>query len=424
MIQTQGKINHTGLSWDFANLTFNQNPNAENLKKHWDQLKARFHSQDVGFYLAPENSEISQINEVLTFSKKVLTENKFEHCLFLGIGGSALGPKSLLQALAHKTSSKIQFHFIENPDANDWHLKTKDLPKNKTLVCAVSKSGGTLETIALFLAALEWIGPDKWKEQTVILTDPNNGDLFNFAKQNQIETLSIHPSIGGRFSIFSPVGLLPLALKGLDPNEFLLGAKKLVEFTKQTPLEEHPLFFLSHQLLQNFDSFSTHVLMPYSTQLKYFSDWFVQLWGESLGKNRKGFTPLSATGAIDQHSILQLLRDGPNDKVTFFIKTKTSKNDLNLKSDGLQFSSFKLLQGQSMHTLLNLEHQSTALVLKRNQRPNITFELESLETKTLGATYFMFCLLTAITGALWEVNPFDQPGVEEGKIYLKKALEK
>jgi glucose-6-phosphate isomerase len=153
----------------------------------------------------------------------------------------------------------------------------------------------------------------------------------------------------------------------------------------------------------------------------------VQLWGESLGKNGKGFTPLSAVGATDQHSILQLLRDGPDDKITFFITVDQVDDEVKIPKspitpDRKNYSAFRILEGHSLQELLNIEYRATSLVLTKQARPHITLGLDRLDERSLGALYFTLSTLTAFTGTLWKINPFDQPGVEEGKIYIRQAL--
>jgi glucose-6-phosphate isomerase len=166
--------------------------------------------------------------------------------------------------------------------------------------------------------------------------------------------------------------------------------------------------------------------MPYSSRLRTLGDWFVQLWGESLGKDGKGFTPIAALGATDQHSILQLLRDGPDDKVTMFLTVDQIEDEAKVPRLPLlrmaNLPAFKILEGTSLHSLLRYEYQATSLVLTRQNRPNFTIQLDRLDERAMGALYFAFSVLTAVTGTMWNVNPFDQPGVEEGKVYIKKSL--
>ncbi len=285
--------------------------------------------------------------------------------------------------------------------------------------------------MAQTLLALEWLGKDRWKSNFVAITDPVKGDLKTFATQNGIPTLHIAPSMGGRFSVFTPVGLFPAALSGLNVEGLLQGAKQVRDYVEKAPLEKNALFILGGELIRHSSKRPINVCMPYSTRLKQIGAWFVQLWGESLGKDGKGFTPLAAVGATDQHSILQLLRDGPDDKVTLFLTVDQVEDEVKIPKLGQllgtmvgqsSLPAFKILEGHTLHQLLQIEYRATALVLTKQGRPNATWQLDRLDERGLGALYFAFSTLTAFTGALLNVNPFDQPGVEEAKVYIREAL--
>lgn len=437
MSVTAARLGSSPLLLDWSNLlrsakSLAGSPAAKTqFEESWKKLQARYASNEVGFYDAPLNATISQIDETLALGKSLLESGRFTDALFLGIGGSSLGPISLLSALKHKTKkSPIRVHFLENPDPIDWKLTLSDLNPATTLVVCVTKSGTTFETMAQYLLALEWLGFDRWKTHTVAITDPQKGDLKKFATEHEIPTLHIAPSLGGRFSIFSPVGLLPATLAGLDVREFLKGAQQVRDYVEKTPHEKNALFQIGADLIAHFDKRPIHVCMPYSTELRQYGSWFVQLWGESLGKDLKGFTPLAALGATDQHSILQLLRDGPDDKVTFFLTVSKVDDEVKIphlnrlrgKWNSPTPQAFQILEGHTLHELLRVEYQAISLVMTKRNRPHFTLAIEALDERNLGALYFATCVLTAFTGTLWGVNPFDQPGVEEGKIYIKESL--
>ncbi len=396
------------------------------------ELKKRFEAKEVGFYDAVSTPSISQIDECVRLAESTHASSKFTDALFLGIGGSSLGPISLLQALKFKSTNRIRIQFLENPDPIEWKETLKGLNPATTLVVCVTKSGSTFETLAQYLLALEWLTFDRWKTHSVCITDPKKGDLRAFTTEQEIPTLSIDSSIGGRFSIFSPVGLFPALLAGLDARAFLQGATQVRDYVERTPHEKNALFQISADLIAHFEKRPIHVCMPYSTPLRSFSSWFVQLWGESLGKDGKGFTPLAALGAVDQHSILQLLRDGPDDKVTFFITVDKVEDEVKIphlnrirgKFNQATAPSFQILEGHTLHELLRTEYQATSLVLSKRNRPHFSLCLEKLDERNLGALYFAACVMTAFTGTLWGMNAFDQPGVEEGKIYIRDSLTK
>jgi glucose-6-phosphate isomerase len=398
-------------------------PDPAEVSQAWAKLKAQFDSGQVGFFNAPDDNLISQLSESVAMARSILERSpELTDVLFLGIGGSALGPISLLSALKHKCN-KINFHFMENPDATHWIETLKPLKPESTLVVVAAKSGGTFETLAQFQVALEWLGRNRWKTNIVAITDPENGDLRKFVTSKEIPSLSVAPSIGGRFSIFTPVGLFAGALAGLDMEAFVLGARQVKDYCLKAPLEKNPLFNLGSHFIAHFPSKNAHVCMPYSTPLRLLGNWWVQLWGESLGKDGKGFTPVPGLGATDQHSLLQLLRDGPNDKITFFINVEKVDDPVSVpRLSDIRLDSFARLQGTSFHSLLNIEYQAIATVLTRRERPHLSFRIEALDERNLGSLYFSFCVLTAMTGTLWGVNPFDQPGVEDGKVLILEAL--
>ncbi len=427
MAVTASRLGIAPITLDWSNLLRKHDSDTELFRETWTRLKSRFNPSDVGFYDSPVQPEISQIHEAQNLAEILIKKNLFTDCLFIGIGGSSLGPLSLLSALQERCNTGIRFHFMENPDPTEWKTTIRQLRPDSTLVCSVTKSGTTFETMALTLLALEWLGKSRWKSQFVAITDPSRGDLRDFVTEEGLQSLSVAPSMGGRFSIFTPVGLFPAALAGLSTQNFMLGAKQVRDYLEKTPIEKIPLFILGHEFIRQYSKRPIHVCMPYSSRLKTFGNWFVQLWGESLGKNGLGFTPVAAVGATDQHSILQLLRDGPDDKVTFFISIDEVEGEVMIpkspeKRDRKTYPAFKLLENHSLHELLEVEYRATSLVLTRQARPHYSICLDRLDERSLGALYFTFATLTAFTGTLWNINPFDQPGVQEGKNYILEAL--
>ena len=427
MAVTASRLGNSPITLDWSHLPRKYTPDPAYLGEGWNRLKQNLNTQEnpqaSGYYDAPINPEISQVTEAQALADLLIKKNQFTDCLFLGIGGSALGPISLVDSLQDRTTTGIRFHFVENPDPVDWRATLKGLRPDSTLVCVITKSGTTVETLAQMLLALDWLGKELWKSHLVIITDPKKGDLRSFVNDEGLMSLSVAPSLGGRYSVFSPVGLFPAALAGLNTAQILLGAKQVRDAIEKTPFEKNPIFIVGSELIRYYPKRNIHVFMPYSTRLRSVGAWFTQLWAESLGKDGKGFSPIAALGATDQHSILQLLRDGPDDKVTFFTTVDKVNDECVIpKSPRGNYSTFRLLEGHSLKELLQVEYQATSLVLTKQMRPHITIGLDQLDERALGALFFMLCNLTAYTGTLWDVNPFDQPGVEEGKVYIHKAL--
>ncbi len=380
-----------------------------------------------GFYDAVIDPSLSQIDACRTLADRFKSDSRIRHCLFIGIGGSSLGPLCLIDALKHRSSSPIQFHFFENPDPIDWQYRIARLKPEETLVCVVTKSGTTYETISIFMLAWNWLvqslGTQRAATQTVAITDPAKGELLEFARKEGLSTLEIAPSVGGRFSVFTPVGLFAAALAGLDLDAFLAGAKKIRDYCERASQEKNLFLTWAVSLLKRRETHPIHVMMPYTTPLRQAAAWWVQLWSESLGKDGKGFTAVPSLGAVDQHSMLQLLRDGPNDKVIWFVNIQDFGSKVPVPSVKFPVKTFDLLEGQELGSILDTEFRAIQKVMKNRGRPALQLQLDSLTEEAMGAFFFALSVLTAYSGRLLGVDPFDQPGVEEGKIYIRETLE-
>jgi glucose-6-phosphate isomerase len=392
----------------------------------WHKLLGKMHDQVSGFYNAVIDPELSQVAASQALAKKILEQKNLKNCLFIGIGGSSLGPMCLIDSLKHLSTTHIQFHFFENPDPIDWTYRIKNLNPHETFVCVVTKSGTTYETLSIFMLAYDWLkrslGPNQAAKQTVAITDPGRGELLEFAQKENIATLAIAPSVGGRYSVFTPVGLFAASLAGLNVEQFLAGAKKIRDYCEKATPEKNLFITWTHALHSLEVTHPTHVMMPYSTPLRLLANWWVQLWAESLGKDGKGFTAIPSLGAIDQHSMLQLLRDGPNNKVIWFVNVQDFKVKVPVPSLNFKVKSFDLLEGQELGSILDTEFRAVQKVMTNQKRPHLQIQLDSISEESMGACFFIFSMLTAYMGEVLHVNPFDQPGVEEGKVYIRETL--
>lgn len=345
--------------------------------------------------------------------------------VILGIGGSSLGAEAVLRAL-HPTHAQTRFHILDNSDPTwmDWLVRS--LSPKETLFYVVAKSGGTPETLSQFLVAKAWIEKavgDGWKKHFVACTDPKKGDLRAAVNLWGLDCLEVPPAVGGRFSVLTPVGLFPAAFANLPIQDFLKGAASVAAWEKK-PWAENPCAQVARSLAKGAKKYPITVLMPYTTQLSAFSRWFCQLWGESLGKDEKGLTPFPAVGATDQHSQMQLYMGGPRDKCMVFVHVKKRAENLSFSvpSELAGLSSFELLKGISVGSLLEAEFRATRDAVTERGIPNCTLEVDELDAYSLGALFYFCEWATAMAGALLEVNPFDQPGVEAAKILTKKYL--
>lgn len=362
----------------------------------------------------------------------------FEDIVILGIGGSGLGAKALKDALLgpywNDRSEEERDHFprlhvVDNPDPFTVDGLMDRLDPARTLFNVVSKSGATAETMAQYLVIREIVeravGAEHARGHFLFTTDPVGGALRRIGEAEDIPMLPIPPNVGGRFSVLSPVGLLPAAVCGVDLDPLLKGAAVMEERCRVERLEENPAGVLA-TLLHHADRAlgrPIHVLMPYSDRLRSVALWYQQLWAESLGKamtlegerRPTGPTPVAALGATDQHSFLQLLMEGPDDKVVMFVEVEDHGVDAPIPKRHPEMSEFAYLGGHSLAELINIERRATAEALRRVGRPNATFYMPRIEAETLGQLFMLLEIATVYAGALYEVDPLDQPGVELSK---------
>ncbi len=335
---------------------------------------------------------------------------KWESVLVLGIGGSSLGGEALVAALGR---AKPVVRFLANVDPTEFARISKQFNLKKTLIIVISKSGGTLETIANFLALKTKLNK-AWQKQVVVITDPEQGYLRRLALREQLTTFTIPPDVGGRYSVLSPVGLLPAALAGIPLDELLAGAREV----------DGPdafLFALTHAELYR-RGHAVTVFCPYAQSLRQLGQWYAQLLAESVGKSPTvGITPVVALGATDQHSELQLWTDGPADKFFIFLGVAKFATDVKIQTAP---SAFAQLKGKSLAQILHAELAGTVSALVERQRPVAVFDLPELSARTLGYLLYFFELEVAFLGHALGVNPYDQPGVERGKELTRKLLGK
>jgi glucose-6-phosphate isomerase len=361
----------------------------------------------------------------------------YDHVLVLGIGGSALGTKAILNALKPPAWNELddearEFYprltVLENVDPTSVGAVLRRIDPRRVLVNVISKSGGTAETMAQYLIVRAWLEGalgEAAGRHLVFTTDPARGALRELAGREGIATLDVPPDVGGRFSVLSPVGLLPAALVGVDIGQLLIGARRAVEAAQGDDLLKNaPALYAG--LLWAADVWlgaRIHVLMPYSDRLREFAEWYRQLWAESLGKRldrrgeviNAGPTPVGAVGATDQHSQVQLFMEGPYDKAVTFIDVAAPGEDITIPGGTALPSDLAYLPGHTLNELLRAELEATSSALARMGRMNMTLRLPDLTPATFGELVMFFQIATGYAGVWYNVNPFDQPGVELGK---------
>jgi glucose-6-phosphate isomerase len=361
----------------------------------------------------------------------------------LGIGGSALGPIALRTALRppqwnlldeRARDGNPRLHVLDNVDPANIAALLARLDLRRSLFVVISKSGGTAETMAQYLVIrarlASDLGAEAAKSRLVLVTDPAKGALRAVARADGIAALDIPANVGGRFSVLTPVGVLPAALMGIDTAALLRGAADMRDRCASPALGENVAgaFAALQHLADTAHGRNIQVLMPYSDALRDMADWFVQLWAESLGKHRSpgdagfGPTPLGALGATDQHSKVQLFMEGPGDKTVTFVSVEQPGADVEIPRLHGDVPELAYLGGHRLGELLDIERRATAGALARRGRPHMTLSLERVDPCHVGALFMFLELATAYAGQLSGVNAFDQPGVELGKQFTYAML--
>ncbi|MBI5639287.1 MAG: glucose-6-phosphate isomerase [Nitrospirae bacterium] len=368
-------------------------------------------------FLELPNRDISEIKK---FAQEIRKDS--DHFLILGIGGSALGPRAILEALSPlhnlRKTPKVFIYDNVDPRTLDGIFSVIDL--KRTTVNVISKSGSTAETAAGFMLLWEKMKDIHGKEagkRFIATTDPASGTLRKIAAENGMRTLPIEKGIGGRFSVLSPVGLLLAEVIGTDSSHLLKGAGDIHEKCSTYELWQNPAYMFGTLLyiMNGEEKRNINAMIPYADSLKFLSEWFCQLWAESLGKNGMGMTPYPSVGTTDQHSQLQLWMEGPEDKVVIFLRIGDYGVDFTIPAVFEGVDGMSYLSGHSISELIKAEEESTELALAKRGKPNMTIHLPSIDAYHLGQLLQFFEIATAFTGLLMKINPFNQPGVEEGK---------
>ena len=400
-------------------------------------MQAQHAGGALGFLDLPANQAL--LKQVTDFAEA--RAGRYRDVVVLGIGGSALGPIALRTALRAPGWNALpdgsrdgwpRLHVLDNVDPRTIAALLDALDLRHALFIVTSKSGGTAETMAQFLVVHErlmHVHGGRIADHLVFVTDPENGALRAIANREGIPAFDIPANVGGRFSVLSPVGTLPAALAGIDVEQVLAGAGDMVRRCASPNLRTNPagMFAVLQWLADTQHGLRVQVLMPYGDALRDMAAWFVQLWAESLGKRRAdgvhvGPTPLSAVGATDQHSQVQLFMEGPADKTVVFLAAGRGEADVEIPRAYGDIAELAYLGGHTLGELLDVERRATAGALARAGRPNATLTLDAIDPWHLGSLFMLFEIATIYAGQLYEVNPLDQPGVELGKQFTFAML--
>jgi len=419
-------------------LSFSRDFNFESTPAHQNMMDDAFNtifneykSGKVGYYNLPHESH-NLLNEVenLTQTNSLLHAGMISDIAVIGIGGSSLGIKAVDSLLASKTLKTRNLYFFENSDPIDISRTMAKLTKENTLFIVISKSGSTIETTSIFKTViahfgLELDGVDS--ERVLVITDKGSS-LSQFADHYRVTQFNISDNVGGRFSVLSAVGIVPLTLAGYDTKMLLDSTEAFLErfFNhEEDHLLEKACYFYEHSPQQ-----SINVLFSYANDLENLCKWYVQLWGESLGKidtneQNVGLTPIGLIGSIDQHSFLQLLIEGPRDKTVTFVSIEDFENDLSIPDVSLKhIEKTDFVNGNSFNTLINAQCDATRESLIQSGVAVDSIVLARICEGNVGMMIIYYELLTSLVGAMLRVNTYDQPGVELGKVILYKKFGK
>lgn len=407
---------------------------AEPARRALEAIQARRGSGEIGFLDLPEDR--ASARSCMEYARTV--DPMIDTVVVLGIGGSSLGPRALYSALGRPFDQLIarthgmprRLFFPDNIDPVTFSALLDRIPLDRILWNVVTKSGGTAETAAQFLVVADKLekafGVEGAKRRIVATTDPKKGALRATAIERGYTAFDVPPSVGGRFSVLSPVGLLPAALAGLDVMGLLDGAARMRDRAVSPELGKNPALLLASLLHHHHvvRGRPITVMMSYVDGLYDTADWFRQLWGESLGKNGQGPTPVAARGATDQHSQLQLFAEGPDDKTYLMLSVAKRGTEIAIPDGALtkSQSEYAYLAGHGMGELLDAELVGTTSSLTKRKRPVGQLRLERVSGEALGELLMLLEAATALSGPLYGVDPFDQPGVEEAKRLAFAAL--
>ncbi|MCX7012709.1 MAG: glucose-6-phosphate isomerase [Candidatus Sumerlaeota bacterium] len=406
-------------------------PRAKGIRAALKKMRA---NGEIGFYDLPYDRQGAAASKKL--AKHV--RQGFENFVLLGIGGSALGPICVHTALAHPYHNLLdkkarqgapRMFFLDNADPEWVGRLAEAVDLKKTFFSVVSKSGSTPETLAQLMvfhqAAAKAVGARSVDRHFAATTDPVAGPLRALAVQRGWPALDLPANVGGRFTALTTVGLFPAAVEGIAPEKLLAGAAAMEKRCRAEDLWKNPaeLFAAIHFLADKRKGKMIAVMMPYSSALRDLADWQRQLWAESLGKAKAlsgagvhvGQTPVKALGATDQHSQVQLYAEGPNNKIFTFISVNRFRRVCPIPRSLPEIGELNYLAGHDMGKLLNEELNATEFALGKAKRPSVRFQLDAITPENLGGMFFVLEAATAVAGGLYNIDPFDQPGVEEGK---------
>ncbi len=376
-----------------------------------------------------------EIAEDITKLGKSINQ-KFDNFVVLGIGGSALGSKALFTALKHPRYNELsrekrggaRFYVLDNIDPDSINGLLDVIDPEKTAFHVITKSGNTVETVTQFMVALDLLKQrlgNAYTDNIIVTTDKEKGNIKRIADEQGFKTFVVPDGVGGRFSVLCPVGLVSAAVLNIDISALLQGAGDMDKICSNPGLEENPAYMVALlYYLAMKQGINISVMMPYADALLNTAEWYAQLWAESLGKRFgndgsevfAGQTPVRAVGVTDQHSQVQLYTEGPFDKSINFIEVENFRTQLTFPKAPIDMSEAEYLSGQTFNKLIASELKGTEYAVTKSGKMNMKISLPTLDEYAYGELLFLLEMATAAAGEFLQIDAFDQPGVEEGKI--------
>lgn len=407
-----------------------QDINALSLAKAVSNMALK--QNDMKWRALPFNQE-QVVKDIIETAKHI--QANFDAFVVLGIGGSALGPIAVHQALCHPRHNELpqskrntpKLYVEDNIDPERMAALLDVIDVKRTMFNVITKSGSTSETMSQLLIITDLLHKELGEDistHLIATTDKQKGNLVKIAKLENLKTFIVPDGVGGRFSELCPVGLLAAAVCGIDIAELLAGAAYMDELCSNSDVWKNPAYLLgAMQVAAMNKGCNIHVMMPYADSLKYISDWYAQLWAESLGKRwsldnedvHTGQTPVKALGVTDQHSQVQLYTEGPFDKVITFIGVDEYRTVTAIPNGYMAIKDVSFLCGHTQNELIKAEMMATEYAVMKSGHLSNKIILPRVNAFTIGQLLYMFELMTAFAGELLNINAFDQPGVEEGK---------
>lgn len=399
------------------NILYFEEDDSARQEKAFEAIKKE--KENVGYYALPEQD----ISELLAYAKNV--DKEIESIAVIGIGGSSLGAKAIYEFIKPVKKLKRKLYFFESTDPINIALLLAEINIHKTHFLVISKSGHTVETFSVY----KYLYSLQSNPKNYTFVTDKDSPLEKYAQSIDASLFYLPPHVGGRFSVLSIVGLLPLALCGINIEALLKGAKEIKDAFFQKEKIQEILVKKAVYYAKNHHKNNINCIFAYSECLQYFCEWYVQLWGESLGKQQRhsalnvGLTPIGLIGPKDQHSFLQLIMEGTRDKSVTFIQIEDFQNEMCIPDISLKYlESLDNLNSISFSSLINMQCDSVIESLRQEEIPLDKILLPQIDEKNIGALIYYYELLTSLVGNLIDVDTYNQPGVEIAKIILKEKL--